>query len=60
MHVKMICASHTPLMDHVEADPTVDREVRAHFAALAAEARDFAPELVIIFGPTISRASSTT
>jgi len=38
-------------MDHVEADPTVDREVRAHFAALAAEARDFAPELVIIFGP---------
>ena len=51
MNVKMICASHTPLMDHVEADPAVDRKVRAHFAALADEVRDFAPELVVIFGP---------
>ncbi len=51
MTVRLICASHTPLMDHVDADPTVDREVRAHFAALAAEVRDYAPELVIIFGP---------
>jgi 2,3-dihydroxyphenylpropionate 1,2-dioxygenase len=60
MHVKMICASHTPLMDYVEADPAVDREVRAHFASLAAEVRDFDPELVVIFGPTISKACSTT
>lgn len=51
MTVRMICASHTPLMDHVEADPAVDREVRAHFAALAAEVRDYAPELIVIFGP---------
>lgn len=51
MTVRMICASHTPLMDHVDADPAVDAEVRAHFAALAGEVRDYDPELVIIFGP---------
>lgn len=51
MTVKMICASHTPLMDHVEADPAVDREVRAHFSALAAEVRDYDPDLIVIFGP---------
>jgi hypothetical protein len=60
MTVKMICASHTPLMDHVDADPAIDREVRAHFAALAAEVRDYDPELVVIFGPITSRVSSTT
>ena len=51
MQVKMICASHTPLMDHVEADPKVDHDVRGHFAALAAEVQEFDPELVVIFGP---------
>jgi 2,3-dihydroxyphenylpropionate 1,2-dioxygenase len=38
-------------MDHVDADPVVDREVRAHFAALAAEVRAYDPELIIMFGP---------
>ena len=51
MTVRMICASHTPLMDHVDADPAIDSEVRAHFAALAGEMRDYDPELVVIFGP---------
>lgn len=51
MTMRMICASHTPLMDHVDADPAIDREVRAHFASLAKEIADYDPELVIIFGP---------
>lgn len=51
MTVRMICASHTPLMDHVDADPAVDAEVRAHFAGLAEEVAAYDPELVVIFGP---------
>lgn len=51
MTVRMICASHTPLMDHVDADPAVDRDVRDQFAALSREVAAFDPELVIVFGP---------
>ncbi len=51
MPIRLICASHTPLMDHVDADPAIDRQVRGHFAALADEVRAYDPELVIIFGP---------
>ena len=51
MTVRMICASHTPLMDHVETDPAIDGEVRAHFDRLARQVSAFDPELVIIFAP---------
>ena len=51
MSVRLICASHTPLMDHVDADPDVDRQVRGHFADLAREVTEYDPELIIIFGP---------
>jgi 2,3-dihydroxyphenylpropionate 1,2-dioxygenase len=51
MSVRLVCASHTPLMDHVDADPAVDRAVRARFAALAADIAAYAPELVILFAP---------
>lgn len=51
MPLKLICASHTPLMDHVDADPAIDAKVREHFRALAKEVRDYDPELVIIFAP---------
>lgn len=51
MTVRLICASHTPLMDHVETDPAIDAEVRAAFAALGKEVHDFDPELVIQFAP---------
>ncbi|MEM5516292.1 3-carboxyethylcatechol 2,3-dioxygenase [Henriciella sp. AS95] len=51
MPVRMICASHTPLMDHVATDPAVDAKVRAHFAQLSDEVSEFDPELVIIFAP---------
>ncbi len=51
MSVRLICASHTPLMDHVDADPTVDREARAHFAALKQDIEAYNPELIILFAP---------
>ncbi|KTE22604.1 hypothetical protein ATE67_01305 [Sphingopyxis sp. H050] len=51
MTVRLICASHTPLMDHVDADPAIDAEVRAAFRALGEEVRAFDPELVIQFAP---------
>lgn len=51
MPLRLICASHTPLMDHVATDPATDREVRSHFARLAAEVEDYDPELIILFGP---------
>lgn len=51
MPVKLICASHTPLMDHVDTDPAVDAAVREHFRTLAKQVRDYDPELIIIFSP---------
>ncbi|MDF7777155.1 3-carboxyethylcatechol 2,3-dioxygenase [Sphingomonas sp. AOB5] len=51
MPLRLICASHTPLMDHVDADPAVDAEVRGHFAALGEAVCDYDPELVILFAP---------
>lgn len=51
MTLRLICASHTPLMDHVDADPAVDAEVRAAFRALGDEVRAFDPELIIQFAP---------
>jgi 2,3-dihydroxyphenylpropionate 1,2-dioxygenase len=51
MTVRLICASHTPLMDHVDADRAIDAEVRAAFRALGEEVRAFDPELVIQFAP---------
>lgn len=51
MTVRLICASHTPLMDHVDADPAIDAEVRAAFRALADDVRAWDPELVIQFAP---------
>lgn len=51
MTIKMICSSHTPLMDHVETDPKVDAEVRRHFRDLADEVQAYDPELIIIFAP---------
>lgn len=51
MPIKLICASHTPLMDHVPTDPDVDADVRRHFRDLSAEVTAYDPELIIIFAP---------
>lgn len=51
MTVRLICTSHSPLMDHVDADPAVDRAARAQFTELAQDIEAYDPELVIIFAP---------
>ena len=51
MAVRMICASHTPLMGNVPAGADNEERVREHFAALSAEVEEFDPELVVIFSP---------
>lgn len=49
--LKMICASHTPLMDHVAADVDVDAAVRHCFRDLSADVAAFDPELILLFAP---------
>lgn len=51
MPVRMICASHTPLMGNVSAGADNEERVREQFAVLSAEVDDYDPELVIIFSP---------
>ncbi|MHA3048974.1 3-carboxyethylcatechol 2,3-dioxygenase [Acinetobacter sp. ANC 4639] len=52
MAVKLICASHSPLMEF--ASPIEKRQeevVRATFKTLAAELKQYDPTLIITFGP---------
>ena len=51
MTLKLICAAHSPLMEHLEPGPAVSAPVHAAFAQLAKEVRDYGPELIVIFGP---------
>lgn len=49
--VRLICASHTPMMDFIHPAREIETAVRDTFAALAREVADFAPQLVVIFAP---------
>lgn len=51
MPVKLICASHTPMMDFVQLSEDIEREVRGNFARLAEEVRAYDPELIVMFAP---------
>jgi 2,3-dihydroxyphenylpropionate 1,2-dioxygenase len=51
MTVAALFASHTPLMDYVDPGPEIRAGVDAGFARLKRFVADFAPELVIEFGP---------
>lgn len=51
MTIRLICASHTPLMDHVDTDPKVDSAVREKFRQLADDVAEYDPTLVILFAP---------
>lgn len=51
MTLKLICAAHSPLMEHLEPGPAVSAPVHAAFTQLAKEVRDYDPELIVIFGP---------
>lgn len=52
MTVKLICASHSPLMEFASpAEQRQEQLVRAAFEKMAAEVRAYNPTLIIAFGP---------
>lgn len=52
MAVKLICASHSPLMEFASPQEKYKEEkVRETFAKLAKEVEDYNPTLIITFGP---------
>ena len=52
MAVKLICASHSPLMEFASPqDQSQEQKVRAAFDTLSAEVKAYDPTLIITFGP---------
>ena len=51
MPIRGLCASHTPLKDFHDPGPEAAREVAETFATARAWVADFAPQLVLVFGP---------
>lgn len=52
MAVKLICASHSPLMEFATPqDHAQERKVRDTFQLLAQQVKDYDPTLIIAFGP---------
>lgn len=49
--VRLICASHTPMMEFIHPAPEVESAARGAFAELAREVAEFDPQLVVIFAP---------
>jgi 2,3-dihydroxyphenylpropionate 1,2-dioxygenase len=62
MPVQLICCSHSPLMttNVEESEQGLHAEFFAEIDSCAAALRKFDPELVVVFGPTISTASFTS
>ena len=52
MALKLICASHSPLMEFASPqDQAQEQKVRTTFAQLAQQVKDYDPTLIIAFGP---------
>ncbi len=51
MPVKLICVSHTPLMDFSAPPVDVEQRARQMLAELAQEVKSYAPDLIVLFGP---------
>ena len=51
MPVKLICVSHTPLLDFASPPPEIEASARAAFAQLAQQVKAYDPTLIISFGP---------
>ena len=51
MPVKLICVSHTPLLDFASPPPEIEASARAAFAHLAEQVKAYDPTLIISFGP---------
>ena len=51
MTVKLICCSHSPLLEYATPAGNVRAAVREAFGALSTLVREFDPELIVIFSP---------
>jgi 2,3-dihydroxyphenylpropionate 1,2-dioxygenase len=51
MPVKLICVSHTPLLDFASPPPEIEASARAAFTNLAEQVKAYDPTLIISFGP---------
>ncbi|WP_282183117.1 hypothetical protein [Photorhabdus hindustanensis] len=51
MTVKLICTSHTPLMDFGSPPETTEKHVRLVFQQLAEQIKAYDPQLIVIFAP---------
>lgn len=52
MAVKLICASHSPLMEFAKPqNQAQEQQVRETFATMAQQVKDYDPTLIIAFGP---------
>jgi 2,3-dihydroxyphenylpropionate 1,2-dioxygenase len=50
-NVRLICASHSPMMEFIHPDPAVEQAARGAFADLAREVADYDPQLIVLFAP---------
>lgn len=51
MPIKLICVSHTPLLDFASPPPAIEASARATFQKLADQVKAYNPTLIISFGP---------
>ena len=51
MPIKLICVSHTPLLDFASPPPAIEASARATFQKLADQVKAYDPTLIISFGP---------
>lgn len=51
MPIKLICVSHTPLLDFASPPPEIEASARATFQKLADQVKAYNPTLIISFGP---------
>ena len=51
MAVKLICVSHTPLLDFASPPAEIEASARAAFSQLAEQVKAYRPTLIISFGP---------
>ncbi|MBP6862734.1 MAG: 3-carboxyethylcatechol 2,3-dioxygenase [Neisseriaceae bacterium] len=51
MTVKLMCVSHTPMMEFCHPPAEIELAARAAFTRLAEEVKAYDPELIVVFGP---------
>ena len=51
MPIKLICVSHTPLLDFASPPAEIEASARATFQKLANQVKVYNPTLIISFGP---------